>query len=676
MKTYKKFLFDLISFFFVFHCKLFLVFADNLPLRQETVNVNNDTIPSDFGLGINSYNYNLEEDMTIPFNHSKTLISLPSSLSILLPSDVFFHVMKFLYSTSTSESINTENIVHVLQINKFFYHHGHQYIEHHLKFINTPLRRFHKSVSVALFKALPQRILDVNLRRLKEHFVRINLNDLVEILMAIHFKSNDVILKRSLLHLFKMSNISNLHELDPFKQSNWELWILRAFDRVFRYNPLPYAGEMYLKFGKVRQVDFFLGICEVSLLNTEGTLTLKLLERFLEIEPKFPLAQLISMSVTKGTVYLVELILSQVIDETESSLFSSPDNIFLEVLINRKLFSTKLFELCRHNYIAMEKALEISFKTRQLEIFLFLLNHLDLLMLNQKWSGCLYILTRTEIGNENILGFDSEYFQKTFLLSHQINNSEIDHNLNYDIYMFPLLMPNFNLNSQVFFDIFQILINFPEFNFTQPQPISKSLIFSCVQSEINFYLESIPLGFSYFAIGLKNRLNHVTNCHLISDFSNKSLSKRQVEILISRSTNPLDLLYFIETFDNVQLFMSISYHQQSNSIFHNFPINEHFNLSLSQIDLKLDMSSEFENLRSVPYVWNLLQLAVVYKKFSLIEILVNDQKFDKSQLNFVVANQFRAIDLAVKLENWYSQSPCNFLVSYEMNRVVTLLKDF
>lgn len=490
--------------------------------------------------------------------------------------------------------------------------------------------------------------------------------------MTIHFESKDVILKRSLLHLFKMSNFSNSDELEAFKRSDWQLWILRAFNRVFRYNTLPYAGEMYLQFGKMGQDDFFLGICEVSHLNTEGTLTLKLLKRFLKIEPKFPLNKMISKSVAKGTVFFVELILSQVIYETElssqsseSSLFSSVDNNFLEILINRKLFSTKLFELCRHNFIAMERALEISFKTHQLEIFSFLLNHLDLSMLNQKWSGCHYILTRTEIGNENIYGFDSNYFRKTFL-----SYSEIENETNWDIYVFPLLMPNFNLNAQVFFEIFQILINFLEFNFSKPQPISKNLIFSCVQSEIIFYLESIPLGFSYFSFGYNDNLIHVTNFHFT-----KSLSKRQFEILISRSNNPLDLLFFIETFDNVQLFVSTSCNQQLNSIFHNFPINEHFNLSLSQIDLKLELSSEFENLRSVPNVWNLLQLAVVYKKFSLIELLVNDQKFDKSQLNFVVANQFRAIDLAVGLENWVSQSPYNYFVSVEINNIVTLLKD-
>lgn len=606
-----------------------LILAANLIPEEQDIQVldnvvQSDSVSPDFKLIESVFDYQVREAVSSqPLNVNSLVNHFKLNLDLLKV------VFEFLFDP---ESV--ENAFSLMPVSKTFLSAARFYMKTLLK--GLPYGS-DESLLPALFTVFGS-------KRFKEAFAGIInrpiiFKDLLEIGHSFNYDNPSDITRRALNHLRTSTHHPNslaFSEYDHF-QTDMHVWTHRAFDRLFRFNQLPYAAEMYLRANVFTPLAFFEGICEIK---DNPELVDRLLERYFSIpDANMDMGQLITASVDKGNVLVLEkLLLLEVFSASRMEVLNSAMNDFLESLISKNLFSTLLLELSRSNEFSIEMALFASLKRKNLNMFQQILNSYD--FDNLKWLGCKYLLSR----GDNVSSFyNHRYFVDKFIKAHV------------DIDIFPLLMPIFDLNQVHFIEIFKKLTKMDEYDFSEPQIIEKSLIFHCAMSTAN-YLELLPADASQLLVSYNGRISHIRDA--------VNLQPGQVRFLISHSSNPVNLLYFTGKYDGTRIV---------SEFLHLFDLNRTIRISLNHIALNPILPNSLSSLKTANE-WTLLQLAIIFHKINLIEFIVRDGRFNRSQLEFRAANRWTAIQLADEIIRFESESPYLFPCAHELERVAQLLK--
>jgi hypothetical protein len=142
------------------------------------------------------------------------------------------------------------------------------------------------------------------------------------------------------------------------------------------------------------------------------------------------------------------------------------------------------------NTLSIGGALRACLNRKNLEIFEIILDHYvfnDLKLLGRK-----YLFSRK--GDDYHLSYDHHYFIDNFF------KSQVDTLI-------------FDLGQAHFKQIFKILIELEEFDFSEPQNIENSLIFHCISSSED-YLDLLPEDASHFLFGNNGKISH-SGCNQI-----------------------------------------------------------------------------------------------------------------------------------------------------------------
>ena len=551
--------------------------------------------------------------------------------------DLLLHFMEFIFDTD--EPDNFIEIYSFMKVSKTFYSAAKI-------FMSTRLSGF-KCTDKSNPAILTAFCVVFGNKRFQGHFSGlkgrpIDFKDLLEIGYSANYRNGNVQIRLALNHLRNFAHHPDslaFSEYDhfPVDESSQIIWLNRASDRVFRFNQLPYSAEMYFLSNVFSQQAFFDGICEIK---DNPQLVSALIDRFFSIPNLYStIFEFISISVEKGNILVLEKLL-EIASVTSASvdIFDSHLNNFLEILINKNLFSLRLLELSRSNKFAMEKSLLASLKRKNIQFFMQILNHYDFEDL--KWGGCKYLLSRE---NDILSFYNHRYFVNTFIIS------------GVDITIYPLLMPIFDLRQVQFKEIFKRLTSLEEYDFGEPTSIENSLIYHCLMSNEN-YLELLPSDVSHFVVGYDERIAHVREV--------VNLQPHQIKLLLSHSRNPVNLLYFTGThFDTTIV----------SELIHLFDINKINYVYLSEISLKPLLRNSFSGLNNIRD-WPLLHLAIVYQKINLIEMIVSDKRFNRNQLKFKLGNRWTAMELADEIIRFDQQSPYLFPIAHQLEKVSELFK--
>jgi hypothetical protein len=540
--------------------------------------------------------------------------------------DVMGRVFEFLFSPEDDENfIQIASSIKI--VSKSFYSAVQFYMENFLRTIKC-VEKSDPSVLSALCLVFGGKAFKTAFSGLKNR--SIDLKDLIEIGHSFNYKSFNPQIRCSLKYLSSL-----IHHPNPFDHTGIA-WINRAVDRVFLINHLPYSAEMYLLAGVFDQVKFFGGICEIK---DDPQILDMFFNRFITIShSQLTSLQMIQISVEKGNVRVLEKLL----EILPADIFESPSNDFLEILINQNLFSLRLLQLTieNNNKLSIDGALRACLNRKNYEIFEIILDHY--VFNDLKWLGCKYLLSRK--GVDHHLRYDHHYFIDNFFKS-QV-----------DTLIFPLLMPIFDLGQAHFKQIFKILIELEEFDFSEPQNIENSLIFHCISSTED-YLELLPEDASHFLFGNNGKISHIRDV--------TEIQPNQIKLLLSRSRSPLDLLYFASKFDDIKVV---------SELLPLFDINGIINVTLDEIVLTPTIVPNIFLVLKSAESWTLLQLAIIFKRLALIELIFKDKRFDPNQLKFKVANRWTASQLITQITRFQSESPYFNHSAHELEQISELFK--
>jgi hypothetical protein len=576
-----------------------------------------------FELPLKAFDFGL--DIYSKGRYPSSKVQVGSTDSFSLNSDLTQHIMEFLYS---KDCRNTIEIFSFLKVSKSFYSTGIKYMDKCLRAILTD-GKADPSIKTALFVIFSDADFNSILRPILYREIR--LNDLVEIIMSRVFRIRKPPVLAALVHLFKTLTHPSSPTYDHllyFSGMDWSNWILKSFDRTFLFDFLPVSLDAYLNSGIITPVQYFQGICSCKD-------ELSKIEIFLQRASLLPSsslseAQKIQISCKSGNIVILE----HLIPSMSAQCFDDRDNNFLELLIRKKMFSFSLFIASSGNSFAMERALQALYDMNNLEMFLFVLKSLNLSFFpNNKWLGCFYLLSRR---NDPSSFFDLKYFQDTFL-------ADFDNSL----HVYPNLMPNFNLSDPIFKDIFKKLVSLPQYSYSSAQNEKISLIVHCIKSSED-YLNLLPPFAHHAYIGLGGKSLCISE--------NVHFQKEHRNILLANTRNPLNLLYYLEYFSDIDNVLPN---------FSRFDINAIFLISVSQIALSISLPPPLYQL--FPQTeWNLLGLAILFEKHLLIKLIIECASFDARHLDFRIADSFTLIEIAQNIIQYFGESPYDYLRAHEM----------
>lgn len=566
-------------------------------------------------------------DFDIPHIEEPFCISHTFSESFSLNIYLVLHIFEFLFQDASTH----QEMAHILQITrtaKIFYLAGHIFMALHLRPFKVDGKSF--TLNSALF---------VSLSGLKERFSGllnrpIKIQDLLEIVMAAKLQIyNDPTILKALRYLHDAVHGTEafaINEFGIFRESRVS-WLPRAFNRIFRYNQLPYAAEMYLRSGFLSNKNYF-----INLLDMNPNSVKPLLERFLAIpQLTVTFAFMIGNAVGKKNLYVLNFLLAKF--EIENASFIENSN-FLIYLVRKNALSAKLLELSRGNQRLMEASLDVALGNKNLEIFTALLEAYDFESL--KWLGCRYLLSRRD---DHVFFYNHQFFVDTFIA----DNEDID--------IYPLLMPIFNLSLVHFKEIFIKIVQLNDYDFSEPKEAALSLFYHVVLSTEN-YLSLLPSDVTMMFRTFNDSLAHVRE---IATFTPESIRN-----LFEKFKNPLDLLYFSSIFSDLRII--------AGSI-HLFDLNRHFVVRLHEIGLTPFIPDNLIFLKQVKE-WNLIHLAIVFHRTELIEMILNQPTFDRMELRFKIGNRFSALELVDEFIRFQSESPYLFPCAYQLENVSELFK--
>lgn len=257
-----------------------------------------------------------------------------------------------------------------------------------------------------------------------------------------------------------------------------------------------------------------------------------------------------------------------------------------------------------------------------------------------KWTGCKYLLSRT---NDAVSFYDHEYFVYNFFTD------------SVDTSLYPLLMPIFDLDQDHFKEIFVKLINLEEYDFSEIQSLDKSLLCHCLSSSAS-YLELLHDYISLFYFESSGQKLHV--------FENTSIPVSQRILLVEKFKNPIDLLYLFELPENMRLL--------SENI-HHVDINKTLKTTLNQIFRSLVLPNSLVFLKSVT-TWKPIHLAIIFQNVELSLLILKDSRFDRTQLNNRISDRITVFELVDCLINFQNQSPYHYYSAIELEKVAEFLK--
>lgn len=634
--------YNLFSLFCILTCCLKLTFSannnfvDNIDELENDIDIDLDsnTVDSLPDFQLIKTSYPLDDE---PLQQLESFSLNDNFDDFRLNFDLILKVMEFLFS---SEQLNGSfsdlaQITSFMKVSKTFYSAGQYFMKDSLRNFKFN-EKFDKNLVSSLFVLLSNRKFQEIFAVLKGRTVI--LHDLIEIAMAAYYKSEDETFHRALRHVFNLSHHPEslaFNELEHYETrfSDPWIWIRRSYDRVFRFNQLPYSAEMYLESGVLAPMEFFNGVS--SEIKVDGPLLQMFMNRILKTFPPALFGLMISKAIENNNIPVLEHLLPV----APVSLFQE-DNNFLETLIIKNLFSPSLLNLSKDNPISLDKALKAALSRKNLAVFMDILNVYDFdRFKNLKWEGCKYLLSRSE---KHHLYYNHRFFVDNYIR----DNSDID--------LFPLLMPIFDLSSVLFKEIFKRLVDLNDYDFEEPKHFDSSLIFHSIKSSEN-YLELIPRDATHLFIGNNGRLSHVRE--------SINLQPNQVRFLLEHSKNPLEMLYFSYTSSDLNIVREMM---------HLFDINRHFVISLGQIALNPIVPNNLSFLRQTINA-NLLQLAVIYQRTSLVELIVRHPKFNPTEIKFRLSGRLNVIELTEALIYYESESPYLFPCAHELERVAEML---
>lgn len=460
----------------------------------------------------------------------------------------------------------------------------------------------------------------------------IEIKDLLEISMAAKFDDyDDPVLLRAFEHLHNSlhgTESSARQEFDFYRlRANDPLiWLPRASDRIFRFNQLPYAAEIYLTSGLLTPFTYFNGILDIS-----NEKVLPFLRRILaHPEASSLLRPMISSAVERRNLVVLNFLLDKV--EGADTEFIT-QNAFLVSLVSGNVLYPRLLEMSRGNDAIMDRSLKAALSNKNLGIFTALLDAYDFGSL--KWHGCKYLLSRRD---DHQSSYDHDYFVKTFVADNADND------------IFPLLMPIFNLSQVHFKEIFRKLVNINVYDFMESQKIESSLIYH-VATSTEDYFRLLPKDVTFLFINYSNRLSHIKD---IVHFTPERTRNHLIQF-----KNPLDLLYFSTSASDLNILTGCI------SLFN---LNRHHLIKLDQIALTPILPNNLNFLRQVNE-WTLIHLAIVFQLFGLIELILNQPSFNRAELKFQLGERIDAVQLIDELIRFQSESPYLFPYAHQLEEL-------